>query len=96
MEASPKLAITHYAPPADPCALPKALLVVAAAKDVSHPDSWTIAGRFARERKGNGPTTPASGAERPAEPDLADAVGGQLQKLPALREPGGIPAKGSP
>src|SRR5918997_4557217 len=38
MRANPTPASTHYAPPADPCALPKALLVVAAAKDVSHPD----------------------------------------------------------
>jgi transposase InsO family protein len=39
MRANPTLASTHYAPPADPCALPKALLVVAAAKDVSRPDT---------------------------------------------------------
>ena len=39
MEANPKLANKHYVPPADPCALPKALLVVQAAKEVSHPDS---------------------------------------------------------
>ncbi len=39
MKANPKLASTHYKPPSDACVLPKALLVVAAAKEVSHPDS---------------------------------------------------------
>jgi transposase InsO family protein len=39
MKANPKLASTHYQPPSDPCVLPKALLVVAAAKEVSHPDN---------------------------------------------------------
>jgi transposase InsO family protein len=39
LEADPHLVGRHYEPPADPCTLPKALLVVAAAKDVSHPDS---------------------------------------------------------
>ena len=39
MEANPKLASRRYQPPSDPCALPKALLVVQAAKEVSHPDS---------------------------------------------------------
>ena len=39
MDANPKLANRRYQPPSDPCALPKALLVVAAAKEVSHPDS---------------------------------------------------------
>jgi transposase InsO family protein len=39
MKANPKLASTHHEPPSDPCALPKALLVVAAAKEVSHPDN---------------------------------------------------------
>src|SRR3712207_30496 len=39
MRANPTPASTHNAPPADPCALPKALLVVAAAKNGSHPDS---------------------------------------------------------
>jgi transposase InsO family protein len=42
MRANPTPASTHYAPPADPCALPKALLVVAAAKEVSHPDSLRV------------------------------------------------------
>ena len=37
-KANPKLTSTHYEPPSDPCVLPKALLVVAAAKEVSHPD----------------------------------------------------------
>ena len=39
MEANPKLASRRYEPPSDPCVLPKALLVVAAAKDVSHLDN---------------------------------------------------------
>jgi transposase InsO family protein len=39
MKANPKLTSTPYEPPSDPCVLPKALLVVAAAKEVSHPDS---------------------------------------------------------
>ena len=39
MEAKPQLASKRYEPPSDPCALPKALLIVQAAKDVSHPDS---------------------------------------------------------
>jgi hypothetical protein len=39
MEANPKLANRRYEPPSDPCVLPKALLVVAAAKEVSHPDN---------------------------------------------------------
>ena len=39
MKANPMLASTHYQPPSDPCVLPKALLVVAAAKEVSHPDN---------------------------------------------------------
>ena len=39
MKANPKLASTHHEPPSDPCVLPKALLVVTAAKDVAHPDS---------------------------------------------------------
>jgi len=39
MKANPKLANTRYEPPSEPCVLPKALIVVAAAKDVSHPDS---------------------------------------------------------
>ena len=39
MEANPKLASKRYEPPSDPCVLPKARLVVAAAKEVSHPDT---------------------------------------------------------
>ena len=39
MKANPKLTSTHDQPPSDPCVLPKALLVVADAKEVSHPDS---------------------------------------------------------
>ena len=39
LEAKPRLASWHYEPPSDPCLLPKALLVVADAKEVSHPDS---------------------------------------------------------
>jgi transposase InsO family protein len=39
LESNPWLASRRYEPPSDPCVLPKALLVVAAAKDVSHPDS---------------------------------------------------------
>src|SRR5215208_3262870 len=37
MKANPKLASTHHEPPSDPCVLPKALLVVAAAKELSQP-----------------------------------------------------------
>jgi hypothetical protein len=39
MKANTKLVSKDYQPPSDPCVLPKALLVVAAAKDVSHPDT---------------------------------------------------------
>jgi transposase InsO family protein len=39
IEANPELVNRDYEPPSDPCVLPKALLVVAAAKEVSHPDS---------------------------------------------------------
>jgi hypothetical protein len=39
LEAEPRLASRRYEPPSDPCVLPKALLVVAAAKHVSHPDT---------------------------------------------------------
>ena len=39
VKANPKLANKRYEPPSNPCVLPKALLVVAAAKEVSHPDS---------------------------------------------------------
>ena len=38
-EAKPQLASQRYEPPSDTCALPKALLIVQAAKDVSHPDT---------------------------------------------------------
>jgi len=39
LEAEPRLASRRYQPPSDPCTLPKALLIVEAVKDVSHPDS---------------------------------------------------------
>jgi len=39
MAADPRLASRRYQPPSDPCVLPKALPVVAAAKEVSHPDT---------------------------------------------------------
>src|SRR4028118_1916182 len=39
MKANTKLVSKDHQPPSDPCVLPKALLVVAAAKDVSHPDT---------------------------------------------------------
>ena len=39
MKANPRLTNKSYQPPSDPCVLPKALLVVQAAKDVSHPDN---------------------------------------------------------
>ena len=39
IKANPKLASQRHKPPSDPDLLPKALLVVAAAKDVSHPDN---------------------------------------------------------
>ena len=39
MQANPKLINKRYQPPSDPCVLPKALLVVQAAKEISHPDS---------------------------------------------------------
>jgi transposase InsO family protein len=38
IKTNPKLVSKSYQPPSDPCVLPKALLVVAAAKEVSHPD----------------------------------------------------------
>src|SRR5918994_6092987 len=45
LEAEPRLASRRYEPPSDPCLLPNTLLVVAAPKDVSHPDSWNSVGR---------------------------------------------------
>lgn len=39
LEAKPRLASRRYEPPADPCIMPKAMMIVEAAKDVSHPDS---------------------------------------------------------
>jgi transposase InsO family protein len=39
LEAHPRLASKCHEPPSDPCILPKALLVAAAAKDVSHPET---------------------------------------------------------
>jgi transposase InsO family protein len=41
MKANPKLASKGYQPPSDPCVLPKALVVVAAAREVSHPDTYS-------------------------------------------------------
>ena len=38
LSAAPKLASPRYEPPPDPCVLPKAILVVERAKEVSHPD----------------------------------------------------------
>jgi len=39
LRQEPRLANPGYQPPPDPCVVPKALLVVERAKDVSHPDS---------------------------------------------------------
>jgi transposase InsO family protein len=39
MKADPKLVNRRSEPPSDPCVLPKALLVIQAAKEVSHPDT---------------------------------------------------------
>jgi len=39
LEANPRLASTRYEPRSDPCIRPKALLVIEAAKEVSHPDT---------------------------------------------------------
>ena len=38
LESNPQLTSRRYEPPSDPCTLPKALMIVEAAKDVSHPD----------------------------------------------------------
>jgi transposase InsO family protein len=38
LESNPRLNSRRYEPPSDPCTLPKALMIVEAAKDVSHPD----------------------------------------------------------
>jgi hypothetical protein len=38
--AVPTRANSSHDPPFDPCALPKALQVIARAKDVSHPDTY--------------------------------------------------------
>src|SRR3712207_2969196 len=43
LEAEPRLASRRYEPPSDPCVLPKALLVVEAAKEVPHRDSAWLA-----------------------------------------------------
>src|SRR5918993_1308714 len=42
LESNPQLTSRRYEPPSDPCVLPKALMIVQAAKDVSHPDSYEI------------------------------------------------------
>jgi transposase InsO family protein len=39
LEAHPRLASKCHEPPSDPCVRPKALMIVEAAKDVSHPNS---------------------------------------------------------
>jgi hypothetical protein len=39
LRAEPTRASKLYEPPSDPCVLPKALLIVKAAKEVSHPDN---------------------------------------------------------
>ncbi len=39
-----------YRPPPDPCVLPKAMLVIERAKDVSQPDRWRRPGRCCRGR----------------------------------------------
>src|SRR3954453_2766476 len=39
LSAKPELAIQLYQPPADPCVLPKAMVVVERAKEVSQPDN---------------------------------------------------------
>ncbi len=39
LSAAPARANRNHNPPFDPCILPKALQVIARAKDVSHPDS---------------------------------------------------------
>ena len=39
LESNPRLTSRRYEPPSDPCVLPKALMIVEAAKDVSHPDT---------------------------------------------------------
>jgi transposase InsO family protein len=39
LSAAPTRANRHHDPPFDPCSLPKALQVIAHAKDVSHPDT---------------------------------------------------------
>ena len=40
LKDKPELASKLYQPPADPCALPKAMVVVEHAKEVSHPDTY--------------------------------------------------------
>ena len=39
LSAAPTRATRNHDPPFDPCSLPKALQVIARAKDVSHPDT---------------------------------------------------------
>jgi hypothetical protein len=39
LSAAPTRANRNHDPPFDPCSLPKALQVIAHAKDVSHPDT---------------------------------------------------------
>jgi transposase len=41
LSATPDRANRSHDPPFDPCSLPKALQVIARAKDVSHPDTWS-------------------------------------------------------
>lgn len=39
LRCKPELANPHHQPPDDPCRLPKAMMVVERAKELSHPDS---------------------------------------------------------
>ena len=62
--AVPTRTNSSHDPPFDPCALPKALQVIARAKDVSHPDSGSGVGSWPGARRGSRPAARACAAER--------------------------------
>ena len=42
LQSNPRLNSRRYEPPSDPCVLPKALTIVEADKDISHPDTHRV------------------------------------------------------
>ena len=70
LSAAPERVNPRYKPPTDPSALPKALQVIATAKDVSHPDTRAPAQRYLsrpRNKKREAPIRIQGGARRARE-----------------------------